>query len=95
MLSKYFTDLAGYSTEAQNTDCKCIVHRVFAGVLESDVTCLKCKNVTSAFDPVLDISVDLRPSSSAKKKKNANGPGGKQSAKPEDGLHSLNDCLDR
>ncbi|RUP47522.1 hypothetical protein BC936DRAFT_145648 [Jimgerdemannia flammicorona] len=41
--------------------CTCIVHQTFAGLLQSDVTCLKCYNVTTAYDPMFDISLDLRP----------------------------------
>ena len=40
-------------------DCHCVVHQTFAGLLQSNVTCLKCGNVSSAYDPMLDISLDL------------------------------------
>ncbi|KAG0241154.1 hypothetical protein BGW41_006260, partial [Actinomortierella wolfii] len=49
------------SPNAKLHNCRCIIHKTFAGVLQSDVTCLNCGNVTSAFDPILDISLDLRP----------------------------------
>ena len=39
--------------------CECVVHKAFAGVLQSDVTCLQCGNVSVAFDPLLDISLDI------------------------------------
>lgn len=32
----------------------------FAGQLQSDVCCGACGEITSAFDPVLDISLDLK-----------------------------------
>nr|KAJ3422161.1 hypothetical protein HK105_000907 [Polyrhizophydium stewartii] len=48
--------------------CKCIIHQVFGGVLQSDVTCLKCGNVTTAWDPILDISLDIKPTSKLPKK---------------------------
>lgn len=41
--------------------CDCVVHRAFAGVLQSDVRCLVCGYRSSTHDPVLDLSVDLRP----------------------------------
>jgi len=41
------------------SSCTCIVHQTFAGILQSDVTCLKCGNVTTALDPFLDLSLDM------------------------------------
>jgi ubiquitin carboxyl-terminal hydrolase 22/27/51 len=41
-------------------DCKCIVHKTFGGLLQSDVTCLECGTVSSANDPILDISIDIK-----------------------------------
>lgn len=40
-------------------NCECIVHRLFAGVLQSDVTCGTCGHVAETLDPFLDISLDL------------------------------------
>lgn len=48
-------------------DCRCVVHQTFAGLLQSNVTCLKCGNVSSAYDPMLDISLDLLPAEKKKK----------------------------
>ncbi|KAL1932778.1 hypothetical protein VTP01DRAFT_8456 [Rhizomucor pusillus] len=48
-------------------DCKCVIHKTFAGLLQSNVTCLRCGNVTTTVDPMLDISLDLRPSEKKKK----------------------------
>nr|CAD1825809.1 unnamed protein product [Ananas comosus var. bracteatus] len=39
-------------------DC-CIAHRVFSGVLRSDVTCTNCGFTSTTYDPCLDISLDL------------------------------------
>lgn len=39
--------------------CICIVHSTFAGLLQSDVKCGRCGNVTTATDPMLDISLEL------------------------------------
>ncbi|XP_008801905.2 ubiquitin C-terminal hydrolase 22-like [Phoenix dactylifera] len=41
-----------------NGDC-CIAHRVFSGVLRSDVTCTICGFTSTTYDPCLDISLDL------------------------------------
>ncbi|SPQ93520.1 unnamed protein product (mitochondrion) [Plasmodiophora brassicae] len=40
-------------------DCKCIVHRTFGGQFRSVVTCLGCGSTYFAFDPLLEIAVDL------------------------------------
>lgn len=40
-------------------NCNCIVHRLFAGVLQSDVSCPVCHGRTETYDPFLDISLDL------------------------------------
>lgn len=40
-------------------NCSCIIHQLFAGVLQSDVTCPQCRNKTETYDPFLDISLDL------------------------------------
>lgn len=47
--------------------CPCLIHRTFYGQLSSTVTCAKCHNTTTALDPVMDLSLDLR--SQAKKRK--------------------------
>ena len=38
-----------------------IVQRVFGGLLRSDVTCRACGHTSTAFDPFLDLSLDLPP----------------------------------
>ncbi|KAF9614335.1 hypothetical protein IFM89_018088 [Coptis chinensis] len=40
-------------------DCQCIAHRVFSGVLRSDVTCTTCGFTSTTYDPCLDISLNL------------------------------------
>lgn len=71
------------SKPAHPTDCTCIIHRVFYGKLQSDVTCEVCKNVTTAEDPVMDLSLDLR----LKNKKGQLGQGAI--------IQSLQQCLAR
>ncbi|KZT02572.1 cysteine proteinase [Laetiporus sulphureus 93-53] len=50
-----------HSTSRGSTkfQCICIVHSTFAGLLQSDVKCERCGNITTAADPMLDISLDL------------------------------------
>ncbi|KAF9230050.1 hypothetical protein BU15DRAFT_57658, partial [Melanogaster broomeanus] len=43
-----------------NISCNCIIHQTFAGQLQSDVTCERCRNITSTVDPMLDISLELK-----------------------------------
>ncbi len=43
----------------QQFNCGCIIHNLFAGVLQSDLTCPLCRNRTETYDPFLDISLDL------------------------------------
>ncbi|ORY03622.1 cysteine proteinase [Basidiobolus meristosporus CBS 931.73] len=69
---------------SKNHGCRCIIHQTFAGILQSDVTCQRCGNVTTAYDPVLDVSLDVK--ATARKKK---------SSKRDDVSYSLVDCLNR
>ncbi|KAG0175128.1 hypothetical protein DFQ30_000611 [Apophysomyces sp. BC1015] len=86
-------------------DCNCIVHKTFSGLLQSSVTCLRCGNVTTTCDPMLDISLGLR---AEKRKKLAAQPakgGGKGEEKQTESAppigrrlkqgNTLTDCLDR
>jgi hypothetical protein len=41
--------------------CGCVIHRVFTGMLQSDVTCTKCQFVSTTVDPFWDISLDINP----------------------------------
>lgn len=50
-------------------DCKCIVHQVFGGVLQSDVTCTACNAISLTRDPILDISLEIKASAFGRKKK--------------------------
>ncbi|KAF2738299.1 ubiquitin carboxyl-terminal hydrolase-like protein 22 [Polyplosphaeria fusca] len=75
----------GGSSDNEN-DCKCIVHQSFSGKLSSTVTCDKCKNVTTALDPYMDLSLDVR--NQTKKRKTDAG------TRDDAGL-DLRDCLER
>lgn len=69
---------------ADSEDCDCVVHKTFYGKLQSTVTCEKCHNTTTALDPYMDLSLDIR---SQKKRKNAD--------KADEAGLDLRDCLDR
>ncbi|KAJ7934429.1 hypothetical protein B0H13DRAFT_2491719 [Mycena leptocephala] len=51
-----------HSTSRGSTtvSCNCIVYSTFAVQMQSDVVCERCGNVTSAVDPMLDISFELK-----------------------------------
>ncbi|KAJ3100363.1 hypothetical protein HDU97_002281 [Phlyctochytrium planicorne] len=59
------------SSDGNQSDpsCKCIIHSVFAGVLQSDVTCQKCHNITTTYDPIFDLSLNIRHSKGSKSSK--------------------------
>ncbi|CAE6487435.1 unnamed protein product [Rhizoctonia solani] len=48
---------------SSQTNCTCLVHSTFAGLLQSDVQCGHCENVTSRSEIMLDISLELKPTS--------------------------------
>lgn len=39
--------------------CKCVIHKSFCGLLESDLTCLRCKNSSASNNIFTDISLDI------------------------------------
>lgn len=69
MLSRRYTALdAVHNTSPgcrHTGHCACVVHSTFAGELRSDVKCGRCGNVTTALDPTLDLSLDIRSPKSA------------------------------
>ncbi|KAF2685581.1 ubiquitin carboxyl-terminal hydrolase-like protein 22 [Lentithecium fluviatile CBS 122367] len=74
----------GGSTDSEH--CKCVVHQTFYGKLSSTVTCDSCRNTTTALDPYMDLSLDVR---NLPKKRKLEG-GGKDEAQLD-----LRDCLER
>ncbi|KAE8724810.1 hypothetical protein F3Y22_tig00009841pilonHSYRG00008 [Hibiscus syriacus] len=52
--------VSSLSAFAGTSDC-CIAHRVFSGILRSDVMCMACGFTSTTYDPCLDISMDLEP----------------------------------
>lgn len=51
----------GRFTEEADGLCPCAVHRTFSGTIQSEVTCGNCGLSSSTLDPVLDLSLDIRP----------------------------------
>ncbi|GAB2289169.1 hypothetical protein Dimus_023472 [Dionaea muscipula] len=49
-----------YPRSKDSGDC-CIAHRVFSGILQSDVICMSCGFTSTKYDPCVDISLDLEP----------------------------------
>ncbi|KAF4347869.1 hypothetical protein G4B88_009950 [Cannabis sativa] len=84
-----------------NGDC-CIAHRVFSGILRSDVMCMVCGFTSTTYDPCVDISLDLEPNqggsvkmSSTKAGHPCNGEAGYTNSRQHTGTSTLMGCLDR
>jgi ubiquitin carboxyl-terminal hydrolase 22/27/51 len=84
MLNALHTTNGG--TSSSQTQCKCFIHEVFYGELQSSITCDHCKSSNVSIEPFLDLSLDI-PSEGKKKK-------GDETTNPEDRLR-LEQCLDR
>lgn len=61
-------DLHEAASEGVEKDCECFIHKIFYGKLQSEVTCERCKNVTTSFDPMMDLSLSLRTPERKKRK---------------------------
>ena len=75
-------------------DCTCVIHQTFGGILKSTVTCSTCHNTTTAIDPFMDLSLDIKNAVVSLKKKKLAMINGTQTIKevlPMD----LTECLDR
>ncbi|CAL5397191.1 unnamed protein product [Camellia sinensis] len=78
-----------------NGDC-CIAHRVFSGVLQSDVMCTACGFTSTTYDPCVDISLDLEPNgASTKSLHSCNGEADSMNSSQNCGIATLTGCLDR
>ncbi|KAM7267330.1 hypothetical protein ACFE04_009496 [Oxalis oulophora] len=83
-------------------DC-CIAHRVFSGILRSDVMCMSCGFTSTTYDPCIDISLDLEPSlgsssaksASTKTQHTCNGEADSTKSTQNCGISTLIGCLDR
>ncbi|KAK9130306.1 hypothetical protein Sjap_010793 [Stephania japonica] len=80
----------GRHQNKDNGDCHCIAHRVFSGVLRSDVTCITCGFTSTTYDPCIDISLDLDPTYGYKMKASNKSPNSNQSLE----ISTLLGCLD-
>ncbi|OCK84919.1 ubiquitin carboxyl-terminal hydrolase-like protein 22 [Lepidopterella palustris CBS 459.81] len=86
ILNALHAENGGSTSDSNSSDCNCVIHKTFYGKLQSTVTCDKCRNVTTALDPVMDLSLDLR--SQAKKRK-------LDAETSKDAAIDLRDCLER
>ncbi|CAA2961343.1 ubiquitin carboxyl-terminal hydrolase 22-like [Olea europaea subsp. europaea] len=79
-------------------DC-CIAHRVFSGILRSDVMCTSCGFTSTTYDPCVDISLDLEPNhgGSTKTAFTKSNRASHDDADPDQNssLSTLMGCLDR
>uniref|UniRef100_V5EHQ6 Uncharacterized protein n=2 Tax=Kalmanozyma brasiliensis (strain GHG001) TaxID=1365824 RepID=V5EHQ6_KALBG len=76
------TPVGQSATNGGVSGCPCVVHRTFAGQLQSDVTCQRCGKVNTTRDPMLDLSLDVRPESLRRKDTALNGKPKPPSSKP-------------
>lgn len=51
---------SGFDSPQGANDCACIAHKTFSGRLRSTVSCLTCGTLSVTFDPIVDISLDIR-----------------------------------
>ncbi|KAF2197413.1 ubiquitin carboxyl-terminal hydrolase-like protein 22 [Delitschia confertaspora ATCC 74209] len=86
MLNALHQQNGGASYDSSSADCTCVIHQTFYGKLSSTVTCDKCRNVTTAEDPYMDLSLDIR-SQAKRRKADPNAA--------EEPVLDLRDCLDR
>ncbi|KAM0969295.1 hypothetical protein COP2_017953 [Malus domestica] len=83
-----------------NGDC-CVAHRVFSGILRSDVMCMACGFTSTTYDPCVDISLDLEPNQggsaktgSTKSSHSCNGEADCMNSSQNCGVSTLMGCLD-
>ncbi|KNC84947.1 hypothetical protein, variant [Sphaeroforma arctica JP610] len=64
----FITFLNGLHLHFQGTskNCKCIIHRIFTGAIQSDLRCLSCGTVSATIEPFWDISLDLHSTNNYK-----------------------------
>ncbi|KAK7330036.1 hypothetical protein VNO77_24221 [Canavalia gladiata] len=84
-----------------NGDC-CIAHKVFSGILRSDVMCMACGFTSTTYDPCIDISLDLEPNqggstkmASATANHSCNGEADCMNSSQNCGTSTLMGCLER
>ncbi|KAI4344201.1 hypothetical protein L6164_011452 [Bauhinia variegata] len=84
-----------------NGEC-CIAHRVFSGILRSDVMCMACGFTSTTYDPCIDISLELEPNqgsytkmSTATSNHSCNGEADCLNLSQNRGTSTLMGCLER
>ncbi|KAI9773463.1 MAG: hypothetical protein M1840_007680 [Geoglossum simile] len=65
VLGQLHASNGGGSDLGEEEMCECIIHKSFYGKLQSDVTCERCHNVTTAVDPVMELNLELQGRSNA------------------------------
>ncbi|KAM7511579.1 hypothetical protein LguiB_010454 [Lonicera macranthoides] len=96
-----FTPPLLFDGDIGSGDC-CIAHRVFSGILRSDVMCTACGFTSTTYDPCVDISLDLEPNQGTSTKTNSTKPhnslnsdAGPTGSTQSCGISTLMGCLDR
>ena len=79
-----------------NGNC-CIAHRVFSGILRSDVMCTICGFTSTTYDPCVDISLDLDSSQNSAKvaRSKVHARNGETASSQSCGMSTLMGCLER
>ncbi|KAI4335659.1 hypothetical protein L6164_014288 [Bauhinia variegata] len=84
-----------------NGEC-CIAHRVFSGILRSDVMCMACGFTSTTYDPCVDISLELEPNqgnstkmAAATSSHSCNGEADSLNSRQSSGTSTLMGCLER
>lgn len=78
-------------------NCDCVIHRTFYGKLQSNVTCDKCRNITTRVEPVMDLSLDIKAQVKRRKldQKRAEAAAATDSAEQPPRDIEIQDCLER
>ncbi|KAK5173072.1 uncharacterized protein LTR77_003194 [Saxophila tyrrhenica] len=93
ILNSLHTAITDEEEGKSSRHCPCVIHQSFGGLLKSTVTCSGCKNTSTALDPFMDLSLDIRSTPVTKKKKLSliNATATSKEHLPMD----LTECLDR
>lgn len=60
LLNEFHSDFERVSPHSMDDDrCKCVMHSIFLGELESSVVCGTCGQVTKKVDPSVDLSLEI------------------------------------
>ncbi|KAK4496938.1 hypothetical protein PRZ48_011387 [Zasmidium cellare] len=81
-------------SQKDTKDCTCVIHQTFGGLLKSTVTCATCKNTTTAIEAFMDLSLDVKSTGFAVKKKKLALTNSIQTIKEALPME-LSECLDR